>query len=91
MGTVVTDTEDEVIVKIVNFFDEKEPVQINLDVDVESEYTVNYLTGNATDENSLEAPDNVHDEFIQLKGAAGSFTYEAPALSVNALRLKKKK
>ena len=58
---------------------------------MESEYIVNYLKGNATDENSLEAPDKVHDEFIQLNGAARSFTYEAPALSVNALRLKKRK
>lgn len=91
MGTVVTDTETEVIVKIVNFSDEKEDVEITLDCDVESEYTVNYLKGNATDENSLDAPDNVHDEFIQLSGAARSFTYEAPALSVNALRLKKRK
>lgn len=91
MGTVVTDTETEVIVKIVNFSDEKEDVEITLDCDVEPEYTVNYLKGNATDENSLDAPDNVHDEFIQLNGAAKCFTYEAPALSVNALRLKKRK
>lgn len=89
MGTVVTDTDDEVIVKIVNFADEKEKVEITLDVDVESHYTVNILTGAAEDENSLDAPERVCDKILQAEGASRSFTYEAPALSVNALRLKK--
>ena len=60
-----------------------------LDVDVESQYTVNILTGEAEDENSLEVPEGVCDKLIQAEGASRSFTYEAPALSVSALRLKK--
>lgn len=89
MGTVVTDTEEEVIIKIVNFSDNEEPVEIILDCDVESDYTVNLLTGNATDENSLDNPQNVCDKIIKKNGAAREFVYDAPALSINALRLKK--
>ena len=77
------------IVKIVNFSDSPEPVEITLDCDVESEYTVGLLTGGATDENSLEDPEHVHDVLLQAAGASRSFTYEAPALSVNILTLKK--
>ena len=89
MGSVVTDTDEEVIIKIVNFADDAESVGITLDCDVESAYTVNLMTGNATDENSLEAPENVSDKLVRADGASRSFVYEAPALSVSALRLKK--
>ena len=89
MGSVVTDTDEEVIIKIVNFADEAEPVEITLDCEVESNYTVNLLAGNATDENSLENPEKVHDEVIEKTGASRAFVYDAPALSVSALRLKK--
>ena len=89
LGTVATDTEDTVIVKVVNFSDEREPVAISLDCDVKPDYTVGLLTANATDENSLEAPENVHDVLLQASGASRSFVYEAPALSVNVLTLTK--
>ena len=77
------------IVKVVNFSDEREPVAISLDCDVKPDYTVGLLTANATDENSLEAPENVHDVLLQASGASRSFVYEAPALSVNVLTLTK--
>lgn len=89
MGSVVTDTDEEVIIKIVNFADDPEPVEITLDCDVDSAYTVNLLNGSATDENSLDNPLNVHDKHLNAEGAARTFTYTAPALSVNALRLRK--
>ncbi|MCR5092644.1 MAG: alpha-L-arabinofuranosidase [Lachnospiraceae bacterium] len=89
MGSVVTDTDEEVIIKIVNFADDAESVGITLDCDVESAYTVNLMTGNAADENSLEAPEKVSDKLVCADGASRSFVYEAPALSVSALRLKK--
>ena len=89
MGCVATDTDEQVIIKIVNFDDREEPVEITLDCDVEPEYTVGLLTGNAADENSLEDPEHVHDVLIQATGASRSFTYEAPALSVNILTLTK--
>ena len=90
MGTVATDTEDSVIVKIVNFGDAAEPVTITLDCDVEPDYTAALLTGNAEDENSIECPENVRDILLQASGASRSFTYTAPALSVNILTLRKR-
>ena len=89
MGTVVTDSKDSVILKIVNFSDRAEPVEISLDCDVRSEYTVGLLAGNAEDENSIDAPDKVRDVLLHASGAARSFVYEAPAMSVNVLTLTK--
>ena len=57
---------------------------------MEENYTVGLLSGNATDENSIEKPENVHDVTLQASGASRAFTYEAPALSVNILTLTKK-
>ena len=90
MGTVATDTDDQVFIKIVNFSDDAEPVEITLDCDVKPDYTVGLLTGNATAENSIDAPENVRDVTVQASGASRSFTYQAPALSVNILKLTKK-
>ena len=90
MGTVATEDDKHVFVKIVNFADSAEPVEITLDCDVKENYTVGLLTGNATDENSIERPENVHDMTLQASGASRAFTYEAPALSVNILTLTKK-
>lgn len=90
MGTVATDTDGQVFVKIVNFADQAEPVEISLDCDVETDYTVGLLTGKAEDENSLDNPEHVHDTLLHLSGASRAFTYEAPALSVSILRLTKK-
>ena len=89
MGTVATDDGEKVIVKIVNFSDSEEPVEITLDCGVEKDYTVALLTGNATDENSLEEPEHVRDVLLQASGASQAFTYPAPALSVSILTLKK--
>ena len=89
MGTVVTDNDESVIAKIVNLADSDEPVAITLDCDVKTDYTVGLLTGSATDENSLEAPENVHDVLLHASGALRSFTYLAPALSVSVLTLAK--
>ena len=91
MGSTAADTEDGVILKIVNFADAEEPVEITLDCDVESAYTVGLLTGKAEDENSLEEPEKVRDVRLEKEGAARRFTYAAPALSVNILTLKKKR
>ena len=90
MGTVATEDDEHVFVKIVNFADAAEPVEITLDCDVETDYTVGLLTGNAEDENSLEKPENVHDVTVHASGASRAFTYVAPALSVNILTLTKK-
>ena len=89
MGTVVTETDEQVFVKIVHFSERAEPVEITLDCDVKPDYTVGLLTGEATAENSLAAPENVHDVTLHASGASRSFIYEAPALSVNILKLTK--
>ena len=89
MGTVATDTDDTVILKIVNFSPDDEPVSVTLDCDVEPDYTVGLLTGKAEDENSLDIPEAVHDVLLRAVGASRSFIYEAPALSVSVLTLRK--
>ena len=91
MGTVATVTAEEVFVKIVNFSENAEPVEITLDCGVEPEYTVGLLTGDAEAENSLEDPEYVHDVTLHLSGASSCFTYTAPPLSVNILKLTRKK
>ena len=90
MGTVATEDDERVYVKIVNFADSAEPVEITLDCDVEADYTVGLLTGNATDENSLEDPVRVRDTVVRGSGASRAFTYTAPALSVSVLELVKR-
>ena len=90
MCSVTTDTDDSVIIKIVNFSETDDPVCISIDCDVKSEYEVSQLTGKADFENSLDNPDQVHDATTMLTGAGRCFTFTAPGLSVNVLKLKKK-
>ena len=90
MGTAATDDDGHVYIKIVNFDNRAEPVEITLDCDVEADYTVGLLTGKAEDENSLEDPEHVRDAVLRASGASRAFTYTAPALSVNVLTLVKK-
>ena len=90
MCSVTTDTDDSVIIKIVNFSETDDPVCISMDCDVKSEYEVSQLTGKADFENSLDNPDQVHDTTTMLTGAGRCFTFTAPGLSVNVLKLKKK-
>ena len=91
MGTIATDSGDSVILKIVNFSDEPEPVEIALDCEVKPEYSVGLLAGSAEAENSIDDPEAVRDVVLQASGAARSFVYEAPAMSVNVLTLAKEK
>lgn len=88
--SVVTETEEEVIIKAVNMSGEMDPVSITLDCDVESLYKVTLLTGEKDAENSFEKPKNVRDRMLRLRGAGESFVYEAPAYSVSVLHLNKK-
>ena len=90
MCSVTTDTDDSVIIKLVNFSETDDPVCISIDCDVKSEYEVSQLTGKADFENSLDNPDQVHDTTTMLTGAGRYFTFTAPGLSVNVLKLKKK-
>ena len=62
---------------------------LGADVPDEEVLRVMWEQGGATDENSLENPENVHDVLLQATGASRVFVYETPALSVNILTLTK--
>ena len=86
----VTDTDSQVIVKLVNFCPNEDEVAIRLDCDVDSAYTRHLVTGDPQDRNSLDAPERIHDTSAQLTGAAREFVYRAPAWSINVLVLNKR-
>lgn len=90
LASVVTDTCDEVIIKAVNFLAEPDPVEITLDCEVEEDYEVVFLTGEKDAVNSFENPECVSDRTERRSGASACFVYEAPAYSVNIIRLRKK-
>lgn len=89
MCSVVTETEEEILVKVVNFSEHENQVEIQLDIPVQSDYTVEMLRGAADAENTLEHPTNVCDETIKLSGAGQKFVFKAEPLSVNVLHLRK--
>ena len=91
MSSVATATDDEIIVKIVNFSEEPDDVTISLDADVEDAYIVDRFCGEAAGENTIEHPENISDEELTLNGASRTFVYQAPGMSVNALKLKLRK
>ena len=86
--TIVLEDDKEIIIKAVNIADEDKPVEICLDTQVEENYKVGVISGKPSDKNSLENPDAVTEHWHDCMGAASSFTYTAPACSVNVLRLK---
>lgn len=90
INCVATATDSEIILKLVNLAESTEPVKIRLDCKVEDDYNVTRFFGEKTAMNTLEEPENVRDYEETLTGAAKCFIYEAPALSVNVLRLRKK-
>ncbi len=89
LHTVVSDTDQEVIIKLVNMAEQEDMVTIDLDCNVADEYKCYQLTGDKKAENSFHNPTNIHDKEYVLKGAADKFVYKAPPLSVNVLRLVK--
>jgi alpha-L-arabinofuranosidase len=89
MCSVCTDSDEEVIIKIVNFSENEDDVQITLDCDVQSEFRVEYLTGEADAENTLADPEHVRDRQETRIGAGREFVFNAAPLSVNVLILKK--
>ncbi len=90
MASVVCDTENEVLVKIVNIAPDPDDISIKLDCEVESNYKVGLLTGGKYEENTMDHPTIVHDIEVMQSGASNQFIYHAPAFSVNILHLKKK-
>ena len=90
LGAVATDDDRRVIVKLVNFSDEREPVDLTLDCDVEDLFEVELLAGSPDACNTMEHPRQIAVKTLTLQGASRSFCYEAPASSVSILRLQKR-
>ncbi len=89
-AAVVTSDGDALIVKLVNFSDSAENVEISLDCAVEPEYMLAYLSGEGGTVNSIENPTAVHDREERCTGAAQTFTFAAKPYSANVLTLRKK-
>ncbi len=90
MTSVVSDDDLEIIIKAVNMSEQEDYVEILLDCEVEGDYEAYVVSGEKTAENSFEKPKNVRDVKLSLIGASKEFTYKAPALSANVIRLKKR-
>lgn len=84
---VVTDTQNRIYIKLVNLAQEEEEMHISLDCGVETDYLAHVLTGEMRAKNSFENPTCVCDRTFALAGAAQSFTYVMPKLSVAVLEL----
>lgn len=89
VASVALDDGDGVILKIVNCSDNDEQVEISIDCDVESGYTVQYFSGDPDGKNSYSEPERICDKTCSCEGAGREFSYLAPAWSVNVLKLKK--
>ncbi len=90
LSTVVSDTDTEIILKLVNMAEMEDEVIIELDCEVLEEYRVYQLTGDKEAENSFENPVKVQDTEAISMGAGRKFIYTAPPFSVNVLKLTKK-
>ena len=88
---VATDTEEEVILKMVNMSEEEDEVLLELDCEVEEKYKAYILEGKKEEVNSFTETENICDREYLLTGASSRFLYKAPALSLNILRLVKRK
>lgn len=87
-SVALADGED-LIVKVAHIGSEPETVEIRLDCEVESEYTVQLLANEPTARNTLEQQEQVCDQLLLHQGAAKTFVYQAPPYSVSVLRLRK--
>ena len=85
-------SSSSVIVKVVNVSDGEQALQIDLQgvKDVSSSGVAIELSGQRTDENSLDAPTKVAPLTKKLENAAAKFTYAFPANSLTILRVKAK-
>lgn len=89
LGTVVTDTDKEVIIKLVNMENTAKDIDIHLDRAVKSSYQVSCVDGDPQAANTFTEPEKVSIRTWTGSGAAKDFTYQAPASSVQVLTLTK--
>lgn len=85
-------TNGDVIVKIVNGGAKEQSIDLQLAglTNIESAATAYVMSGQPTDENTLDAPMKVAPKQITLNEIDEAFTYAAPAYSVTVLRVKAK-
>ena len=84
------DKTGNLIVKIVNFGDEDQPVDIHINGTYRKGYTVSTLQGDAKDENTPDAPHTVEPKTESVSTPFGNDTqFLAPANSLSIIRLKK--
>ena len=89
-ASVVTETDDEVIVKTVNLSAEAEEMQISLDCEVEDRYRMDVLYGDPEAMNDISHGTNVCDHSGWRNGAAREFVYCAGPYMASVITLKKK-
>jgi alpha-L-arabinofuranosidase len=84
------DATGDVILKVVNTFDSPQQLQINLPgvKSVAKEAASQVLTGNLSDVNSIDNPENIIPHDAPISDAAPQFTHEFPPRSVTIIRLK---
>ncbi len=87
---LVSEDDQYLYVKVVNYSTLPDKLTIRLDCQIEPIYTVQVLTGNLQDQNSLEEPLKVAPVTYTYTNGASQFTYPAPAGSFNVLKLTKK-
>jgi alpha-L-arabinofuranosidase len=80
----------DVIVKVVNFAETGQPVQIDLQgvASVGATAQGQVLSGQPTDINTVENPKKVFPKPLTIRNAGKSFTYTFPAHSVSVFRVK---
>ncbi len=80
----------DVILKVINFGADAQPLQINLVgvKSVEKTGTAEVLAGQPSDVNTLEAPTKIAPKTGIITGAGKTFPYTFPPYSVSVLRVK---
>lgn len=90
ISEVVTMDEEYIYIKLLNYSVKEEITEIIFDCSVESEYTVEVLTGeNEKARNSFAHPMNVSPQIRKAVGAAQKFEYKLPGNSLNILTVKR--
>lgn len=89
LSTVATQDENTVFVKLVHVGDQDTDVQISLDCEVLPNGETEVLSAPLNAVNSMEEKNHVAPQYGKIANAGRTFTYRAPAYSVNILKLKK--
>lgn len=88
----VGETDDSVIIKVVNLAPKAQDIQINLNAapSLSETASVTYLSGDLNDENSFFDKTLVSPKEEQISGVSSNFVYSARANSLSILKIQKK-